>query len=433
VNAIVTRGDGRVLLEGGVLLSLTGTPEFVEAAKVLSNMLSGEVVPLHQDSRYSFPENPELQIWLFESLEPERVPKGFAWHGIEALEIVCRVEHRTVLEMHFGELETIPAHRQPWQRPGWLEMARAWLKEQYPNAMPLEVQHTWHGAWNGVSSVVGRKLYFKAVPEQLGLETKLLPWLGRYSSIVPEAVAVNEARGWLATWSAGETALIREAQVKHWCEALSGLAKLQIATLPHHVELEALGCHALTSTDALLEAHVFLETSTLEHTPMALERLSMLAGKLETLDALPLALCHGDFHPMNVIAPKVLIDWTDAMIAHPFTDLERFLRWIMGSRQSHPWSPFVNTHALQPLFLDAYLEPWSSFAPLATLRRTFLETRPFGFVALIAQHARLEQKLGLDTSSLRRSLLPHFVRQLATFRTYPDKGNRLQQITAHAN
>ena len=53
-----------------------------------------------------------------------------------------------------------------------------------------------------------------------------------------------------------------------------------------------------------------------------------MTEKLELLEqmGLPLALAHGDFHPMNAIAPATIIDWSDALIAHPFTDLERFLR-----------------------------------------------------------------------------------------------------------
>ena len=85
----------------------------------------------------------------------------------------------------------------------------------------------------------------------------------------------------------------------------------------------------------------------------------------------------------------------------------------MGSAKPHPWSPFADTRALEPEFIAAYLEPWSAFAPLEELHQTFLETRPFGFVTLIAQHGRLERQQRTGDSRLKRSLVAWLVRQLA--------------------
>jgi aminoglycoside phosphotransferase (APT) family kinase protein len=128
-------------------------------------------------------------------------------------------------------------------------------------------------------------------------------------------------------------------------------------------------------------------------------------GALVGLDLLPLALCHGDFHPMNVISPCGIIDWSDALIAHPFTDLERFLRWIMGNTAPHPWSPFPDARAFEREFVRAYLEPWTVFAPLPKLEQAFWQTRPFGLAVLLAQYAGF--------SGEGRSLVTFLTRQLA--------------------
>lgn len=361
-----------MLLDNEALLTLEGNPDFLEAAQQLSALLDGEVVPLHRDTFYLFPNDTAQQVWVFESLEPLRVPSPFEWCDFEGL---ASLEERELLELHLRE--TL-AHRQSWQCVGWLREAQGWVTAQLPSATPLEIQNSWHGALNAVSSVDGRKVYFKALPNALTRKLRLVPLLSKFSHALPEVIAVNEARGWVMTWSAGDTHLIRDGDVQHWKTALRELASLQIATLPAHDRLEQAGCQRLTPRDALLEASAICEDSDSEFAASAQRQLEVMTEKLEFLEqlGLPLALAHGDFHPMNVIAPATIIDWSDALIAHPFTDLERFLRWIIGTRQPHPWTPFADTRALEPEFIAAYLEPWTVFAPLERLNRHFLRHAP---------------------------------------------------------
>ena len=148
---------------------------------------------------------------------------------------MASLEERQFLELHLRET---PAHRQSWQRIGWLAEARNWVTAQLPSATPLEIQNSWYGALNAVSSVDGRKVYFKALPNALTRELRLVPLLGKFSNALPEVTAIDEARGWLMTWSAGDTPLICDGDVRHWKTALRELASLQIATLPAHDRLE---------------------------------------------------------------------------------------------------------------------------------------------------------------------------------------------------
>ena len=73
---------------------------------------------------------------------------------------------------------------------------------------------------------------------------------------------------------------------------------------------------------------------------------------------LPETLVHGDLHPWNsVVEPHGirLIDWSDAMVAHPFLDLGAAL-----------WEPMEgDEHAA---ILEAYLEPWAELLPTDELR-----------------------------------------------------------------
>jgi hypothetical protein len=294
---------------------------------------------------------------------------------------------------------------QPWQSKSWLESAQIWLNERFPTACPLEPITVWDGAFCGFSSVRRRKLHLKALPLELAREVKLTPILRSFSNLIPEVAAIDEKNRWLLTWSGGERHLVREPKLECWLETLRGLAELQIKTLPYFDALQNAGCAKLEPVRVLEEAQVLLCSSRNEHASSALATLNGI--ELESLELLPSALAHGDFHPMNVIAPNCIIDWSDAMITHPFVDLERFLTWIMGSsRNPHPWSPFTDTLALEPAMISAYLEPWCVYAPLERLREAFNATRPFGLVVLLVCNAKL-------ATARSQGLTDRFTKQLA--------------------
>ncbi len=282
---------------------------------------------------------------------------------------------------------------QPWESDDWLQFAQVWLNQQFPTASRIEPVTVWAGAFCGVSSVNGRRLHFKALPPELSLEVALTSLLRSFSSFILEVAAVHLEKRWLLTWSAGETPLIAESNPEPWLQTLRGLARLQIKTLPHLELLRSTGCETLEPAVALRGAREVLRHSSHAEAPAAFAHLEKI--NLEPLHALPIALAHGDFHPMNFIAPSYIIDWSDALITHPFADLERFLRWIMGSKdKAHPWSTLENTLSLEPLFIDAYLEPWSAFAPLEKLRESFRLTRPIGLTMPLVRNASLDTDRG---------------------------------------
>lgn len=291
----------------------------------------------------------------------------------------------------------------PWQALDWLESVQTWLETEFLNITPLQEIHAWAGAYCGSCLWRGQKLFFKAVPPALAREITVTRLLNQFSSAVPQVLAFDLQRHWLVTRSVGDTHLIHDSNPEHWQAALRCMAELQIKTLSQHTALLEAGCAVQIPETALVQARAVLERSMDEHAPRALQTLATV--QFEGLDLLPLALAHGDFHPMNIIAPNSLIDWSDALIAHPFVDLERFLRWIMGSATPHHWSPFADTRALEPSFMAAYLEPWSDFVPFERLQAVFRATRPFGLVVLLAQHH----------SGQGRSLEAFYMRLLARF------------------
>jgi uncharacterized protein (TIGR02172 family) len=84
---------------------------------------------------------------------------------------------------------------------------------------------------------------------------------------------------------------------------------------------------------------------------------------LERLSALPDAtrVCHGDFHPENVLltanGPQV-IDWTDATLGHPHADVARTLLLLHTATNAANAPPLIRPIVGLALrvFLDAYLD-----------------------------------------------------------------------------
>ncbi|MFC2013409.1 phosphotransferase family protein [Chloroflexota bacterium] len=61
---------------------------------------------------------------------------------------------------------------------------------------------------------------------------------------------------------------------------------------------------------------------------------------LEALEQLPdgSAVCHGDFHPRNIIISSrgpVIIDWANATQGNPLADVA----WILLASQTAAWQP----------------------------------------------------------------------------------------------
>lgn len=84
-------------------------------------------------------------------------------------------------------------------------------------------------------------------------------------------------------------------------------------------------------------------------------------GRLkQRLMSLPMrtCLCHGDFHPGNVILSSrgpVIIDWIDASIGHPGADVGRTLLLLEGEIATSG-AGSMPTIALLKLFIRAYLK-----------------------------------------------------------------------------
>ena len=171
-----------------------------------------------------------------------------------------------------------------------------------------------------------------------------------------------------------------------WSEPLRALAAIQQAT-GHGLDgvvLEDRGPAALgASLPALLESPFvagFPDTLG-PRLRAAAPRLRDACDRLASLGPGP-TVVHGDFHQWNVLQDGdrvVVIDWSDAAIGHPFTDLATWLdRVDPAARRS---------------MLDVWLACWADAAPRAELEEAARLALPVGALHQVESYRRIMESL----------------------------------------
>jgi Phosphotransferase enzyme family len=177
----------------------------------------------------------------------------------------------------------------------------------------------------------------------------------RRPDCIPEVLAAEGAR--LLTASAGPSAREVPEQVV-WEEIVRLYAELQIELADTVDEVLALGV-----PDS--------RPQTLGHP---------VPGPL------PITLIHEEVQDGNVHlrdGRPVFIDWAEASVSHPFAGMTNTLRIVSWRSGWEPGSPEVLR------LRDAYLEPWTRFAPLDELYGIFAEGYALGALARAASWERI--------------------------------------------
>ena len=230
------------------------------------------------------------------------------------------------------------------------------------------------------------ELYFKALPCSYAHEPRLAQHLTeRHPDFVPEVVAMNERERWLLMRACRGRCLESGAPLSAWERAAAAYAELQVAAAAHAPRLAVLGCRQRGPLELRADlGPLFADDPSLLGPAVrthhgALRGLRQLRPSLEAAcdelaaSGLPLTLEHGDLWSSNVYVGDDqvgFIDWTDASLSHPFFSLMPFV-------QSVQWDPRVNTvPGARERIIDRYLEPWTSYAPQARLRRALALARP---------------------------------------------------------
>lgn len=264
----------------------------------------------------------------------------------------------------------------PWTDTAWLTEAHAWIAAQLERlglgaTGAIEQPHV--RPWSTVLRVPTEAgaLWFKAAIPSLAHEAGALELLvRRRADCLPELLAVERERGWMLQADGG-TRLRELGEPDRWEEILPLYAGLQADAAADVDALLAAGVPDRrlvvlpTLYAALLEEQRALPAGEVDGLRTLVPRVAALADELAAY-GLPETIQHDDLHDANVFVREdgyVFFDWGDASVTHPFFTLHVTLRVLAlqlgveeGSRQLHR-------------FRDAYLEPWTSFAPRADLVR----------------------------------------------------------------
>ena len=356
-------------------------------------------------------------------------PAGGRWLGPDDLTALplAAPAHRVLLDRWFAEADdaTALARRPPWYRPGWFAEATAWIDEQLarrgtPALAPPEQLRSWERACLLRVRTADDWVYLKAVPTIFAHEPPLTAALAAIQpDALPTVLARDDARRWLLLADFGGVGLDRVRDAGRWAAALRGLAALQLACLPRAATLRALGCPArpVAALPAALDALLDEPAALLLDAPggLAGAEVAALRACAPQLGAwcrelaraaVPETLEHGDCWAGNVAATAegfVYFDWSDSALSHPFFSPALFLTDAARA--------FPGDGGVAARLRDAYLAPWTAYAPRDELARIFaLAQRVAPLYHAAAYHRDILP--GLAARWEMERMVPFYLRQL---------------------
>jgi hypothetical protein len=280
----------------------------------------------------------------------------------------------------------------------WMEKARSWI-----GAVLGERGLRWSGEvepprqlpWTTVVRVPSREgtVYFKASHRLFWHEPALTQALYEWRpDCMVEVLGVNLEEGWMLM--ADEGLMLRSHihsadDLHHWHVLLPRFAQVQIELAGMEQDLLKLGVFDRrleglpAQFEELLEDERVLGVGSdgglnMEQYNRLQSLIPALAEMCSRLSDYPIpeSLHHDDFHDGNVFVRGeryTFSDWGESCFTHPFFSMVINLRSTgdrLGLPEEATESPERFTPELNRL-RDAYLEPWTAFAPLETLKEVF--------------------------------------------------------------
>jgi hypothetical protein len=222
---------------------------------------------------------------------------------------------------------------EPWEDPDWRATALAWVDEQLAASDRPRMGEPDQGhvrPWSTVIRVPTAEgpVWFKAVNDELRHEVLVARQLSRrVPERVPPLIADDVDRGWMIMEDGGRRlreVIAEERDLSRWDDIVEGAADIARAMEPDVETLLAAGVPdlrlaALPDRYAALVEADGMEQRFRDAVPRVREMAEELAtyGVTETLE-------HDDLHDGNVFVRgdrQLILDWGDAVIAHPFFSL----------------------------------------------------------------------------------------------------------------
>lgn len=199
-----------------------------------------------------------------------------------------------------------------------------------------------------------------------------------------EIVEVRNRRGIIYERVTG-ISMLADLKARPWTfiRHARGLAELQSRI--HQLSITGLGSYRDSLAYAIERAAALPDT--------------LRAETLELLATLPdgNAVCHGDFHPDNIIITEsgpVVIDWMTAKTGNPWADVARTSMILTIGIAAAPIGPILST--LSRLYHSVYLRRYRALAPDASSRRE-------DWIPMIAA-ARLNEHIVREREALLRTV-----------------------------
>jgi aminoglycoside phosphotransferase (APT) family kinase protein len=318
------------------------------------------------------------------------------WYGrAELLSLPDAEERAAIAEWLAGEPrpDAVVDGRE-WTSPGWLDEVRGWIEGALRDAGLGTVRdiiqlRTWPSSCVLRVHAAHGDCYFKAVPESLRRECAVTEYLAQhFPDAVPRVIATAPERRWLLMAACPGCTLDDITDMALWEHAAARYAHEQVACVARIHELAALGC-TCRSLEALAQVIGPLSSDTAALRPGEPDGLS--AAEIERLQALvpwlrqqceqlaasgmPFTLEHGDLWPGNFLVDHhrcVIIDWEEAVIAHPFFSLAPLRVGLYQSGISAP--------TIQDRLERAYLAAFTEIAPAERLYAALHLAAPLSFI-----------------------------------------------------
>jgi hypothetical protein len=342
------------------------------------------------------PENQQvINVYAMENHSPNwELSAGMQWFGRDGLSVIVPGQW-PVLNAWFDWMETpASALRVPWYNPGWFDEATQWISQQldrlgyidYATSSTIEQECTWEYETTLRINTSAGHVHFRAVPEIFNHEVMLTLWLSSgYPSKLPQLLDVDLERGWLLVRGTDGVTLDQVEDIGIWEKAVGAYSRLQADLVIETENLLAAGCadwqldNIEAEIDKLLDdvpamlpgQEEGLSESEINTLRQLGPRLKEMCAELEDC-GVPCSLEHGDLNPGHIVskgASYVFLKWAHSSLSHPFFSLGHLLDYLEDAYTDFPAAAYVG-------LINAYLEPWKTYAPPERLAQAVELARP---------------------------------------------------------